>query len=301
VTATPHSVRVSVLHWKRPVECCATVAALRAQGVAMDLTVVDNHSSPAHVAHLRGQLPTDVELLELDENVGWGAAHNRVARRWLSEEDTPYLLVSAHDALPEPGCVKKLVDAMAAHPRWGMACPDYGTAELPSFSTLRGARLRSAEARAPGTHEEVDFCHGTLALFRRDCLSDIGLYDESYFAYGDETEIGVRARRRGWAVGLVWGATVVNPGSWSGDAVIGYLWTRNSLRLAKTFGGSAAVAGRLGVVLAATLRETLRGAPAGSLSSPAARMRAIADYLRGYAGGPPPSVVALNRPRAAGR
>ena len=35
-------------------------------------------------------------------------------------------------------------------------------------------------------------------LFRRECLEDVGLFDERYFAYGDEMEIGLRAARHGW-------------------------------------------------------------------------------------------------------
>lgn len=240
-------------------------------------------------------MPPYVELMTLNSNIGWGPAHNFVARRWLEDETSKYLLVSAHDALPQKNCVAQLVTAMDAHPRWGMACPEYGVAELPNFSVLRGARMKPTRRRTPGSHEEVEFCHGTLAIFRRECLRDIGLYDDKYFAYGDETEIGIRARRKGWAVGLVWGANVVNPGSWTGSAVIGYLWTRNSLRLARTFGGIVGLLGRLAVVLAATLREFLRGSTKDSLSSPAARMRGVADYLRGYAGGPPVAVLAMNR------
>ncbi len=287
--------RVSILHWNRPDECLATIGSLRGQGVAMQVTVVDNASKPENLAKLRAALPADVDLVLLEKNVGWGPAHNVVARRWLEQEMSEYFLVSAHDALPQGDCLKQLVAAMDAHPRWGMVCPEYGKPELPNYTVLRGARLLPCAERKPGTHEEVEFCHGTLAIFRRQCLKEIGLYDERYFAYGDETEIGIRARKRGWKVGLVWGAILVNPGSWSGSAVIAYLWTRNSLLLARTFGGVFGMLGRLAVVLIATLREKLRGASIDSLSSPAGRMKGIKDYFAGYGGGPPKEVLAMRK------
>jgi GT2 family glycosyltransferase len=147
--------------------------------------------------------------------------------------------------------------------------------------------------RKKGSCEEVAYCHGTLAVFRRQCLLDIGVFSEDYFAYGDETEIGIRARQHGWKIGLVWGAILVNPGSWSGGPIIAYLWTRNSLRLARSFGGIRGMLGRLIVVLLATLREKFKGAGDHTMSSPEARLFGIYDYFRGYVGGPPPKVYAL--------
>jgi N-acetylglucosaminyl-diphospho-decaprenol L-rhamnosyltransferase len=287
--------RVSIVHWNRPAECLATLEALRQQGVALELTVVDNNSTPENIETLECGLPGEVDLIRLPANLGWGSAHNIVLRRWLEDESTEFCVVSAHDALPRPGCLERLVDALHRRSDWGMACPENGTAEVPSYSVLRGARLRSVSRRAPGIHEEVDYCHGTLAMFRRQCLRTIGLYDERYFAYGDETEIGLRARRAGWKVGIVWGAIVVNPGSWSGSAVIAYLWTRSSLRLARTFGGRLGLYGRGAYVAAVTYLLWLRGEPAGSLSSPRARWLGIRDYLRGYSGGPPLELLARAR------
>lgn len=288
-----YTMRVSILHWNRPVECLATITALRSQGLPMEVTVVDNNSSMENLAALESSIPQDVELLKLPKNVGWGPAHNVVLRRWVETETSEFCLISAHDALPQTDCLAQLVRQIAAHGDWGMVCPEYGEPEVPRYSVLRGPRLEKVPPRIPGTTEEVEFCHGTLAIFRRQCLKEIGLFDERHFAYGDESEIGVRARRRGWKVGLVWGAVLANPGSWSGGPVIAYLWTRNTILMARIFGGVPGLLGRLALVLAATLREKVRGSAPDSMSSPRARMVGIRDYFRGYYGGPPAEVLAL--------
>jgi GT2 family glycosyltransferase len=285
--------RVSILHWNRPVECLTTIANLRESGLPLEITVVDNQSKPENLERLRAELPEGVEVITLPQNVGWGPAHNVVIRRWLETEKSDYCIVAAHDALAQDDCLAKLVKAIEQHPDWGMVCPEYGEPTRPRFNPLRGATLEHVTPRAPGTHEEVEFCHGTLAMFRRQCLSEIGVYDEGYFAYGDEAEIGIRARRKGWKVGLVWGAVLINPGSWSGGPVIAYLWTRNSLKLARSFGGFLGMVGRLAVVLLATFREKLQGALESSMSSPKARLIGIRDYFRGYCGGPPQEVLRL--------
>jgi GT2 family glycosyltransferase len=287
-------VRVSILHWNRPADCLATVDALRTQGLPLQFTIVDNHSSSESIRVLESALPADVELIRLPENIGWGRAHNVVLRRWVDEETSPFCVIAAHDALPQPACLTHLIEALDQHPDWGMACPEYGRPEVTRYGVFRGARLRKVAPRPNGTHEEVEYCHGTLAVFRRECVREIGAFDERFFAYGDETEIGLRARRAGWRVGLVWGAVVVNPGSSSGDAAIGYLWTRSSLRLARVLGGRLGLSLRLSYVVFVTGLLWLMRVPVESLSSPAARWRAIRDYLSGYCG-PPPGLFTRRR------
>jgi GT2 family glycosyltransferase len=46
--------------------------------------------------------------------------------------------------------------------------------------------------------EEILFPSGCAALYRREMLEEIGLFDEDFFAYGDDTDIGLRGRLAGW-------------------------------------------------------------------------------------------------------
>lgn len=291
---TDRASRVSVLHWNRPKECLTTITVLRSQGIPLSITVIDNGSTPENRRELELGLPPDVEFLPLPANIGWGPAHNVVLERWLKEEDSEFCVVSAHDALPQANCLPTLIAALRARADYGMVCPEYGVPEIPSYSAWRGARLLPVAARPGGTWEDVEYCHGTLMVARRQCLAEIGVFSDKYFAYGDETEIGLRARRSGWKIGLVWGAILINPGSWSGGPVIAYLWTRNSLRLAQTFGGGVGLAGRMIVVLLATLREWVRRSDRGSMSSPPARLKGVVDFMAGYCGGPPHQVRNLS-------
>ena len=55
---------------------------------------------------------------------------------------------------------------------------------------------------------DVFFPSGAAALYRRKMIEEIGLFDECHFAYGDDTEIGIRARLAGWTCVFVPGAVV---------------------------------------------------------------------------------------------
>ena len=83
-------------------------------------------------------------------------------------------------------------------------------------------------------------------LVRRECLQEIGIFDQRYFAYGDEHELGARAVREGWKVVMVWGAVVVNPVTSTENAWRSYLFARNSLFLVHDYFGGAAATLRAG-------------------------------------------------------
>ncbi len=282
---------VVVVHWNRPAECLATVRHFQQQGVSVSIRVVDNGSRAETLAELKAGLPDDVELVELPENKGWGGALNVMFRRWLTEHGSDLCVISAHDTILRDGCLRLLVAAMERDPRLGVACPQYDSPEIAHFAPVRGITFTMAEPCAAGEVTEVEIPHGTLQIFRRQCLEEIGLLDERYFAYGDEAEIGLRARKRGWRVGLVWGAIVVNPGTWTSSPVVGYLSSRASLLMARTHGGVLKSLARAAFMLANTLRLCFSRTAWSTMSSPRARLLAIRDFLLGRFGPPPRSLV----------
>lgn len=283
---------VFIVHWNRPQECLKTVACFQAQGVPLSITVIDNASEESNYDALKRSLPSSVELLRLDGNKGWGGGLNVLLKRWLDGHGPELCFVSAHDALPEPGCLRTLLDCMRDHPRVGIACPEYGKPEIPNYSPMRGARLLAGAPRPAGV-EYVEFPLGTLMLFRKSCFHQIGLFDERFFAYGDETEIGLRARKQGWQVAIAWGAIVVNPGSWTPSPLMGYLWARSSLLMARLYGGRLITFLRACFILLHNLFYLWNPAHRHTLSSPKARSLAVWDYYCGRFGSPGARVAQL--------
>jgi N-acetylglucosaminyl-diphospho-decaprenol L-rhamnosyltransferase len=282
------AVPVFIVHWNRPRECLRAVESFLAQDVSVRLSIVDNASEPDLLKVLIEGLPPDLELIRLPENRGWGGGLNVLLTKWLEAREGEFCFVSAHDALPQSKCLSMLHDSMQGDSnRIGIACAEYGVAHLARFTPLLGPRLVNIAPRPAGSIEAVPFPHGTLMLFRRRCLEQVGLFDERYFAYGDETEIGLRARRHGWKVAVVWGAVVVNPGSWTPSRTLSYLATRNSLLMASTYGCRLSAALRVALMVPNTLRLMLSPSPRGSAFSTAARAAAVRDFFLGRFGPPP--------------
>jgi len=257
------------------------------QQLPLDIRVIDNASEPAAIQALTQTLPSDVKLIQMTENRGWGGAFNVVLRKWLQTEGGELCFISAHDALPASGSLPMLVASMQADSSLGIVCPEYGESVVPRFSHLRYVRIMPVRRRTSGTVESVDLPNGTLLLFRRQCLEEIGLFDERYFAYGDEHEIGLRARRHHWKVAIVWGSVVLNPGTWTASTTRSYLFTRNSLLIIRSYAGWWAAILRLLLMAPKTLLMWIAPPKDGFPFSARARLAGMHDFILGRFGAPP--------------
>jgi N-acetylglucosaminyl-diphospho-decaprenol L-rhamnosyltransferase len=279
-------VSLFVVHWNQPAECFATIEALRAQEIPLDVTVIDNASKPEAWEILETRLGPEIQLIRLDRNRGWGGALNIALKNWLEQRTNRYCIISAHDAVPAADCLRLLIEAAEADPRIGIACPQYHDPLIARFSPWRGVIPERVPALPRGVAQAVDAAHGTLMLCRRECIQQIGLFDERYFAYGDEHELGMRARRNGWKVVMVWGAIVTNPGTSTESPLRSYLFARNSLLLVRDYAGWWSALLRAAMILLNTVRLKLQS-PGGDFAfSARARFQAVRDYFAGRWGKP---------------
>lgn len=278
-----------VVHRRRPAACVRTIATLLDEGI--DTVVVVDNGSPAEDRKAIIDAHPDVVLLENDANLGFGPAANVGFRWWLDHRDDEWVLLCPHDAEPAPGAIATLLDAASARLGAGLACGEYGEHEWsgkPYIDPYFGSMLVPTE-RKPGW-ESCHHPHGTLMVARRACLEEIGLFDERYFAYGEEADLGERARRAGWDVGIVWGAVVRNPGMSSETGVPEYLMLRNSLWLVRSYWGRYHAFIRFVAASYVTVRGALGGkrTPFWDLR---ARLLALRDFLLGRDGPPPAAML----------
>ena len=283
------SVTVVIVHWNQADRCVRTGHAFAAQaGVDVSLIVVDNGSVPGAVDRVVSGLP-GAEVIRVGRNAGFGGAANVGLQHWLHRGVGEWVVVAPHDALPEGDCLRRLLDAVSARPRAGLASAEYGEPGKPVVDRYFGGIL--IERQRDDGWEDAGHPHGTLLLARRACLEEIGLFDERYFAYCEEADLGLRAGNAGWEVGVVWGAVVRNPSVSVRSEVAEYLMLRNSLLLVRDHFGRYPVFIRICFALVNTTRLKLHPAARGPFFSFPARRRALVDFLRGRFGPPPPELA----------
>ncbi len=141
--------------------------------------------------------------IENDRNLGFGAAVNQAFRR----SRAPYLATLNDDAVAAPGWMEALLEAIEPRPAVGMCASRVllaGEDRLDSAGMLvcgdgsSKQRGHGAAAALFRREEEVLFPSASAALYRRRMLEDIGLFDERFFLYCEDTDVGLRARWAGW-------------------------------------------------------------------------------------------------------
>ena len=287
--------QVVLVHWNQPARCARTIERFQHQGLPVEIVVVDNGSRPAQLDQLRAVVhtsPFDVELLELGTNTGFGPAANAGFRHWLANglDTASWVALAPHDALPADGTLARLVDAAEARPHAGLACADVGDGHVPVVDPYFGGLTMPGDER-PGW-QAVDYPHGTLLIARRGCLDQIGLFDERYFAYCEEADLGLRARRAGWEVGLVRGVMVTNPTMRSGSPAVDYLMHRNTLLLVREHSGAYHACIRFGIAGCQLVRGVVQPSSRPLLFSARGRALGMLDFVRGRYGPPPPGMFA---------
>jgi GT2 family glycosyltransferase len=281
-----------VVHREQPQRCVDTIARLDQQRAAMRVIVVDNGSSQSAVDYIRTRAH-GVELIEAGENLGFGAGANVGLRALLADRGTQaaeWALVLPHDARPERGCLDRMLESVSSRPRAGLVCAEYGEDEKPVVDPYFGA-MTVAASRGEGW-EPAGFAHGTFLLLRRACLEDVGLFDESYFAYCEEADLAIRAQRAGWEVGMVWGAIVGNPHQGSSPPVVDYLMLRNTVVLVRRHFGRYKATVRFVMAAVTTAWLAVRPSRRTPWYSTTARVLALRDVVLGRLGAPPESLVA---------
>ena len=277
-------VPVVVIHRNRVERLRATIAALVSQTVPVRIILVDSGSTPeAHAAALT-LLPDDSEVIRMGGNGGFGPSANAGWRRFLGSVGGEWVGLCPHDALPEPDAIERVLDAVDGRPRAGLACGDFGDGTTPVVDPYFGG------IQVPATVDEgwdpAGYPHGTLLFARRGFLEDVGLFDERYFAYCEEADLGMRAHAAGWEVGLVRGARVHNPDMSNTMPAVDYLMVRNTLFLVRTWSGRYKAFIRF-VMASYQLVTERRSNP---YHDTRARVLALRDFLRGR-WGPPPDVL----------
>jgi GT2 family glycosyltransferase len=180
-------------------ECVAALAQQTRPD--FELIIVDNSGSGA-VRRSGAALP-GLRVIEEPRNLGFGAAVNDA----FHQSRSPYLATLNDDAVPHPGWLAALISAMEARPDAGMCASQvrlYGEDALDSAGMLvsgDGSSKQRGHARPPKffpVTEEVLFPSGSAALYRRAMLEQIGGFDDDFFLYCEDTDLGLRARWAGW-------------------------------------------------------------------------------------------------------
>jgi GT2 family glycosyltransferase len=201
-----HSVTVAVPTLAAGPNLLNCLAGLSRQTLAeWEAVVVDN--SGAGLARKTLECHPDpfqspIRVIENLENKGFGAAVNQAWRGSKSH----YLAVLNDDAVPEAQWLAEMVGALERLPGAGMCAPQVrlpdGTLDSAGMLVAAdGSSKQRGHGQPPedfAEEREVLLPSGSAALYCRVMVEQIGGFDEAFFLYCEDTDLGLRARRAGW-------------------------------------------------------------------------------------------------------
>jgi len=226
MTANP-SVLVVIVNFRTPtlvVECLRSLESEVIANPGARVTVVDNDSGDGSSSVIAGAIQREgwstwANLVLSPTNGGFSYGNNFAIRPTLAEASPPdlYWLLNP-DTVVIPGALGGLVDFLRANPVVGicgggineegnkpwpfafrfpsvLSEMERGLSFGPATRLLKRWMARRLMSDAP---EQVDWVCGASMMVRRDVFKRIGLMDESYFLYFEETDFCLKANRAGF-------------------------------------------------------------------------------------------------------
>ena len=209
-------------------DCLRSVAASQGDFTCR-VVVVDNASPDGSADMVRAGFP-DVTLIASAENEGFARANNRGLRALgfapgCADEDAPrYALALNPDTVLPPGALGEMLAYMDADATIGVAGPklvlpdgsldlacrrSFPTPEISFYRMVGLSRLFPRSRRFgrynltyldPDVETEVDSVVGAFMLVRRAAIQQVGLFDETFFMYGEDLDWAFRIKQAGWKV-----------------------------------------------------------------------------------------------------
>ncbi|HEY2786861.1 MAG TPA: glycosyltransferase family 2 protein [Fimbriiglobus sp.] len=218
------------------VDCLRSLAGEIATYPGCRVNVVEGGSADGSYERLEQAIRAEnwgdwCELVQLSQNRGFAAGNNAAIRRAMVESNPPdYFWLLNPDTIVRPGAILSLVAFLNNNPTVGIAGsrleePD-GTAQRSAFrfpsvasefecgvcfgpvSSILKRKLVAPPVRE--THHLTDWVSGASMMVRRSVFEAIGLLDEKYFMYFEETDFCLHARRAGWKCAYVPTSKVVH-------------------------------------------------------------------------------------------
>lgn len=182
-----------------------------------EIVIVDNGSTDRSLSVIEHS-DTACRVLYNNCNRGFGAACNQA----VESPDATYVVLLNTDSIVSPDILDRLEETFRGNPDCAVISPQlagpdgepqrsYGFAPTPgSECGIRGLTRKRTLKDNGGRFLEVETVVGACMAVRRAAIDEVGLLDEDFFFYFEETEWCHRFRQHGWKVLLDRGITVTH-------------------------------------------------------------------------------------------
>ncbi len=242
---------------KNTLACLESLRNIKIDNFKLTIVVVNNSSKEE--LNLRsgslGNIP--LAVIENNKNLGFSGGHN-VGIRYSLENGADYVVILNNDTYVDGSFLGELLKIAEEDDEIGILSPKiyfasgfeyhgdrYSKNELGKVFWYGGGEMdwdnvigknRGVDLVDKGQFdniEEMEMATGCCMLIKKEVFESIGLFDEKYFLYYEDSDLSMRAKRKGFKVmyvpnSIIWHKNAGSAGG-SGSALQDYYITRNRL------------------------------------------------------------------------
>lgn len=184
-------------------ECLQSLAAQTYRN--FETIIVDNASTDGSPELIMTHYPT-IRLIRLATNTGFATGNNK----GFEQASGAYIVILNNDTRAEPDWLAKMVAVAEENPAVGMVgCRTCAYGDRDTIDTIGGRICRDGMSRGAyrsqsfsklglNPVEEGLYPSGCAALYKRAMLDETGFFDDDFFAYAEDTDLGLRGQLAGW-------------------------------------------------------------------------------------------------------
>ena len=201
------SVNLFVLNWNGrdlTLDCLSSLEKITYPNVKV--YVIDNGSSDNSVTEIQNQFP-DFEIIQLPENYGFSRGNN--AGFQLVKQKADFTIFLNNDTVVDPYFVEPLINEMESNSTVKQATPKIFYADDLEYIWFGGGKInlwagwirhlgiRQKDSTQFSFNRNVDYATGCCVCMRTEDFESIGMFDESFFMYGEDVDLSLRFRKQG--------------------------------------------------------------------------------------------------------
>ncbi len=252
MTPLVYIVTVNWCGWRDTLACVASLTKLRYP--RYEIVVVDNGSHDDSVAKIRSAHP-HMPVVETGHNLGFAGGNNAGIRYALSHH-ADYVWLLNNDTIVDPDALcamTAIADADATIGAVGAVLYDMSNPQR--VQVWGGGRVQmwlgtSSYCTGPVSPERLDYVSGASLFVKREVFEQVGLLDEGFFMYWEDTDFAFRLKRSGYRMAVAKQARVWHKESAStgkGSAVLDTYFNASAVRFFKRHSRLAVVPITIGV------------------------------------------------------
>ena len=251
---------ISAIHFgqrKNTVDFLASLEQLSQKSFNIIVVLIDNNAKESFRRDDYDAKHFPLTVLQNKENLGFAGGHN-VGIRYALKSEADYVLVVNNDTVVDRGLVEELVSVAEEDKKIGIVAPKIYFAK--GFEFHKGRYTASEEGKVfwyaggmtdwsnviahhrgvdevdHGQYdmvEQTDFASGCCMLIKKEVFEKVGMFDEKYFLYYEDSDLCARVKKSGYKIiyapkAVLWHQNASSAGG-SGSQLQDYYISRNRL------------------------------------------------------------------------